>query len=363
MSVYGQGGIRRRPNSPFWWAQFSHNGKDIRKSTKIQIADDPDGKAARRWLHKRLQATAARTYEPSADRLMFEDGATMLLNDYAIHGYVSIGAARASLANLRRHFGNDKLRDVTLKRIEAYKAARLKDAAKGTIDHELAMLRRMFSLAIEFGRLATKPKIKMLPLDNARQGFCEPSDFARLLGCLPDDGLRDLIEFRYLASWRPKEARTLLAADVDLEGQAIRLRACNSKNGHARLIKLSGRLLEVVTRAYNRRNLECPNLFQRNCHPVRNFTKAWKNACKAAGLAGLQPHDLRRSGVRNMVRAGIPEAVAMRISGHLTRRVFERYNIVSEGDLDAAAERLDAYLDQKASQPSKVAVLADRRVA
>lgn len=61
--------------------------------------------------------------------------------------------------------------------------------------------------------------------------------------------------------------------------------------------------------------------------------------CRKAGHPGMLVHDLRRSAVRNMERAGLSRSVAMQLTGHKTEAVHRRYAITSEADLREGVER------------------------
>jgi len=334
----GIGRIYRRGN--VWWVYYHHRGKAYRESSNSESES-----IARSLLRKRLgEIGKGQVLGAKADKITFEDLVEDLRNDYRINGKRSLRSIQLSIKHLEIAFSFSKAVDITTDKIRRYINDRQREnAANASVNRELSALRRAFKLAVISGRLANAPYIPMLQENNARQGFIDHAQFLALRDALPDY-LRDPVTFLYLSGWRLSEMRTLEWRDVDMLGGVIRLRSENSKNNETRILPISGEMAQVMKRAGDNCRLDCKRVFHDQGQPVGDFRKAWTTACTAAGLIGLIVHDLRRTAVRNMVRAGVPERVAMALSGHKTRSVFDRYNIVSEADLTAAAERVQAHL-------------------
>jgi integrase len=296
---------------------------------------------------------------PSEEKVTFDDIAEMLRQDYKVNARKAVKAITYPIKHLENTFGLDRALDITTDRINAHIGQRQDSGAKNaTINRELAALKRMFSLAMQAGKLSSKPYIPTLEENNARQGFLSYGSFLLLCEALPSH-LKDPVAFLYHSGWRISEMRALEWRDVDLAGKVIRLRPELSKNKDGRLLPLNGELLALIRRAAAQRRLDCVFVFNIAGEKLGTFRKAWKSACKAAGLIGTIPHDLRRCAVRNLVRAGVGERIAMTLSGHKTRNIFDRYNIVSEDDLLQAAERVQAHL---AAQPTEATVVPVKAV-
>lgn len=136
------------------------------------------------------------------------------------------------------------------------------------------------------------------------------------------------------------------------------MRLRTSKNGQGRVLPLDGALWDLIERRWNARTIQkkdettklSAHVFHRNGEPVVDFRKPWKEACAKAKIPGRLFHDLRRTAVRNMVRADVPQSVAMSVSGHKTVSMFLRYNITSGADKIDALRKTAEHL---AAQPKK----------
>jgi integrase len=185
-----------------------------------------------------------------------------------------------------------------------------------------------------------------------RTGFFEREQLDSVIAHLPS-AIRPIIEFAAITGWRiASEVLTLEWRQVDMKAGEVRLDAHTTKNGDGRVFPMTAGLRQLLdARQVEHERLKkaghlCPHVFFREHaadgkpRRIASFTGAWRAACRKAGCPGRIPHDLRRTAIRNMVRAGIPERVSMRLSGHKTPSVFSRYDIISGTDLVDAAARL-----------------------
>jgi len=239
--------------------------------------------------------------------------------------------------------------DITAAHVERYVQQRLAEQkAPATVNREVGALKQALNLARRQGRLSRVPYIAMLREDNARQGFFERAEFETVADSLPDP-INDIARFAYFAGWRKGEILPLRWEAVDRSAGEVRLRT--SKNGHGRILPLTGELADLIERRWTKREYRTPDglthvsehVFHARGRAVVDFKKAWAKACKAASVEGRLFHDLRRTAVRDMVRAGVPQSVAMAVSGHRTVSIFLRYNITSGDDVREAIRRTQEY--------------------
>lgn len=208
--------------------------------------------------------------------------------------------------------------------------------------------RRGFNLALQAERIPRMPHFPRLSESAPRAGFFEVEEFQAVLQQLPDC-LQGPIHFAYLTGWRCRsEVLPLQWRNIDFDTGTVRIDPGATKNGDGRVIYMSASL-RALLEEQRRRTLALqqetdriiPLVFHDHGQKIVNYDKRWREACQKAGLPGKLVHDFRRTAIRNLVRVGIPERVAMQMCGHKTRNMLDRYNIVADTDLREAANKQD----------------------
>jgi hypothetical protein len=344
-SIYQQ---RRRDGTlgPIFWTKLYVGGRPIREST---LTDDRQ--AAEAVLRERLDRLHKGMPIVGLHRVTIGE----LLDDLQGH-YDSTERrdpieAKRRLAPLRTVFGTWKAIAFDAPAWNQHVANRRRrdHVANSTLNRELALLLRAYSLGLEHGKVARVPIVHALKEPPARTGFLERDEFAKVIKPLAPEiqlGLR----IAYFLAWRRAEVFKLERWQVDLESGALSLP--KTKNGDRRHAYLSPELLDDLREhlaKVDALQVKLGKIFRRvfvyvegkaRGRNVGKFRKPWGRAIFAAGKPGAIVHDLRRSGIRNMIRDGVSETVAMKVSGHRTRSVFSRYDVTSDADLRAVAERV-----------------------
>jgi len=342
------GSIFKKKGSNNFWIKYYRNGKCYRESS-----GSPRKMVAKRLLDKR-EGDIAQGKVPGVhfDKVTFDQLAEDFLRDYKINQKKSLKRARQSVNHLKVFFENSNVPEITTPKIREYIGGRMEEGvSNATINRELAALKRMLNLgAQQTPPLVDRvPHIPMLKENNTRKGFFEHWEFLALRDALPDY-LKGFVTFAYKDGWRFEEICGLTWSRVDLSQGIVRLEAGETKNDDARTVYLDKELTDVFRYQWEirkEREIITPYVFpnSRGNDRIKDIRGSWYKACETAGIGKRFFHDFRRTAVRNMIRADISERVAMMISGHRTRSVFDRYNITNNTDLIEASKKQEKYLD------------------
>ncbi len=350
-----------------WWAQYFVNGRRRRESTGLPSRASK--KAAQDVLKTREgRAAEGRPLPPRLDRILYDELAEDLRRHYRTSGDRDAKEAARRLRPLDAFFRGRRAAAITSADITKYVEHRqAKGLANGTVNRELSLLGTMLrhAAAQEPPKLLHVPTVRLLKEAAPRAGFFEAEQYEAVRRRLRPD-LRVACNLAYTYGWRMRdEVLTLERRHVDLDAGTIRLDPGSTKNDDGRVVYLTPALRAALAEQLDRvAALEralgriIPFVFAHAADGpldsktgrrryvagdrIRDFRRAWRTACRRAGVPGMLRHDFRRTAVRNMVNDGTPERVAMQITGHRTRSVFDRYHIVAPEDLRAASARIAA---------------------
>ena len=324
-----------------WYIRFSYSGKRHEEGTQAQSR-----KEAEAILRNKLDGLDSGRMSVQAHQTQVRDLWDPLKTNYQIKGQ-RVQDLFIRWKHLEPVFANEMVRNVTHTRMEQYVMARFNEgAAPATVQREIACLRRMIRLGAKSGLVSVLPIFPSIYVDNARQIFWEPEEFNNILGEVPDY-LRPLLVTEYWTGLRANELLKLEWRHVDLESGRIELDRQMTKNKAFKTLYLHKDALRALTDW--RKNTEdlmaathtiVTHVFHRNGKPIKSYRTAWDNARRRLGLQGKVFHDFRRTLTRHLRDAGVDDVTSMKITGHKTRSVFDRYNIRDERDVKNAAEKL-----------------------
>jgi len=356
--------LKRNQKVKYWISYRLPGGKQRREAVgySIEEARDAEGK-------RRSQKRENRIFDIKPDtKMTFNELTEWYLGLEKVKALASYWVIKLSLKKFNSVFGDTIVGNIKPADLENYQAKRkLQGIADGTIDHEIGKAKTMVFKAFDNNMvsgdtLRAFKKIKKLVKRNAdaRTRVLSSEEFERLLQYSPPH-LKAILSTAYYTGMRRGEILGLTWDKIDLKKRLIHLNASDTKDREARTIPICEKLYEVLRTIP--RAIHDPHVFLFKGRPVKDIRTALRKACKQAGIeygrfakSGFVFHDLRHTFNTNMRKAGVPESVIMKITGHSTREMFDRYNTIDQEDTREAVGRLETFLasvDQNVDQDQK----------
>lgn len=362
-------GLYKRENSPYWWCWYKE-GKNIKRvSTKKTLKRD-----AKEVLYQ-LEESARKYSEyknhPDYRETKLSDILQIYVDDYVreiperqhTDEYTKrVGYTNNLLSYFNERYGMDiPVININPEMVDEYiewrrkknnKNNTISEVKNATINRDLSCLRRAFQLGYENKLVLTIPYIRKLPERNIRTGVFDITEIIKLEEHLPDY-LKLPVWFAFLSSWRKSEVFNLKWHNINLRDGSVYIEPDKTKNQDGKVYYFDDDMKQRFINHYNEMEkldkIESNDyVFQNNRGKIKDFRKDWKKSLIEAGLPETMLfHDLRRSGIINMVNSGVPYNVVMKVSGHKTRAVFDRYFITPEEELRSVSQRVSEYLGKK----------------
>jgi integrase len=352
--AYGTGTIYQRGR--IWWIAYWQNGEQQKESSGSTDRGDAKALLARRMG----EVAASRALGRNARALTVPDLLEMLADDYREREIASLVDMVGKIRWLKDFFRSVRANQFGTEHIKRMRRALLKlELEKPTINRYAATLRRAFNMAAKHDPPLVNrvPNFEMYEENPARTGFVTDSQYRQMLACLPEH-LRGLLIFGFHLGMRRDALKALKRENVDWPAKIIRAEQVVGRKKVGRVLPIYGDMipwLEMQMAAWSE-TPKCKYIFHHNGLRIGAFRKSWNTARKLANLPDLLFHDLRRSAVRNMERAGVPRSQAMAISGHKTESIYKRYAIVAESDITEAGGKVNRMIEaERQEQQAKAA--------
>ena len=333
----------------FWmvdeWLPLPNGQVERFRKRKIPTKEQAVALAAK----MRAEAFEGRFFDrPKASRLIVED-AWKAYQPISKRDNDTWQSEEGRARHLLRHLGKKLAAGLSVKDVDEYRTKRLGETTRmkkapspATLDREVELLKRMLNYAVACGSLPTNPvaAAKLLRKPNVRRTVLGGPAFEKLLA-VADPPLKPILLVAYDTGMRLREVLKLRWLHVDLKLGVVKLRAEDTKTEEPRTVFLTIRVREALE--LQPRHITSDWIFTnpKTEKPWNDVRTMFHRACRRAEFEGVWFHDLRRSFVTNARRLGVPESVVMKMSGHRTRAVFDRYNIVEEDDLKDAVRRIE----------------------
>jgi integrase len=328
----GQGSVFPREGSPLWQLSYWNGWRQVRESSATT-----DHAEAIIILQRKLGEIAA-TRPAGVEQIRTGALLQMVINDCRRDDQADLRETEQPVNRLLKpYFGQMSAEEFSTKALNNYINQRQElDRTNGTINREWAHLRRAFLLGYQnepqlVFRLTV---VKSLREDNVCEGFLKADKYYLILDELTEE-IKPVFVVAYHLGMRTGELLAIKRSWVDLPEELIHVNGRVTKNRASKTAPIYRQMkpwLEKLLSQGEQESPKCVWLFSTDGKPIKRFRADLVKACEAAGVPGLLFHNLRRKVVRNMIRAGVPEKVAMQISGHKTASMLWRYNITDTTD-------------------------------